>query len=120
MKRTAYLIGLVLVAYILGVSAINAWTDTIFEEKTSLCRDPTSSNRDDLRDAGNLFFQLGLNTHLESHLRAGTTGAGPLEADLDNTVIVHVDQFDITAIGLQCGPYLIQGLFYLIFHCFLH
>ncbi len=54
----------------------------------------------DLRQA---FTQIAFDAMMQRHCAAGAAMAGTVEADVDGAVTQHIDQFDVTAIGLNRG-----------------
>ena len=51
-----------------------------------------------------MLFQVSLDSELERHTGGRTAHTGPVEAYFHDTVLRNVDEFDISAVGLDCGP----------------
>ncbi len=52
-------------------------------------------------DFGNIFLEVSLDTDLERDRARGTADAGSVEPNSDDSVIGDLDQFEVTAIGLD-------------------
>jgi len=51
-----------------------------------------------------MFFEVPLDAEFERHTGGGAADTGPVEAYFYDTVLCDVDEFDISAVGLDCGP----------------
>ncbi len=51
-----------------------------------------------------MLFQIPLDPELERHAAGGAPDTRPVEAYFHDTVVGDVDEFDISAVRLDCGP----------------
>ncbi len=61
-------------------------------------------------------FDAALDALFEGHRSHGTTGAGTGKLDVNGSVFVHFDEFDIAPVCLERGPYFRECLFNLFLH----
>src|ERR1700685_2051002 len=71
---------------------------------------------DDLDDFGHALTQVLLDAVLQGHGAAGTSVAGPVEADFDDALIADVHQLDIPTIGLHRGAAQLGYALHLLLH----
>ena len=71
---------------------------------------------DDFLDLRHLLPNRPLDAHLERHLRPGAAPAGPVEADADDALVIHVDQLEVAAVGLNGRADDFDDLLYLFTH----
>jgi hypothetical protein len=66
---------------------------------------------DDFFDLGDFFLEESFDAHFECHSRAGTAGAGALQADLDGFIVFGGDKLYVAAVTLQVRPYAVDYRF---------
>lgn len=51
-----------------------------------------------------MLLEIPLDPELECDTAGRATYTGPVETDFHDTIVADVDEFDISAVGLDCGP----------------
>lgn len=55
-------------------------------------------------DFGDVVAEVSLDAHLEGHVAGGAADAGAVEADADDAGGRDVNEFEVSAVGLDGGP----------------
>ncbi len=54
-------------------------------------------------DFGDAFFEGAFDADSEGHVGGGAADAGAVHADADDALVVHVNELDVAAVGLDGG-----------------